>query len=101
MLSASHLTNIPSNEHIMLIYSSDDERNNAAVNYINNGLKGGYQCIYASVGAYDSKSSSSISNLSSKIDNYKENIKNGELRIVNFKPYYESALRRNLSPLKN
>jgi hypothetical protein len=43
----------------------------------------------------------SISNLSSKIDNYKENIKNGELRIVNFKPYYESALRRNLSPLKN
>jgi hypothetical protein len=101
MPSASHLTNIPSNEHIMLIYSSDDERNNAAINYINNGLKSGYQCIYASVGAYDSKSSSSISNLSSKIDNYKENIKNGELRIVNFKPYYESALRRNLSPLKN
>ena len=24
-----HLTNIPSNEHIMLLYSSDDERNNA------------------------------------------------------------------------
>ncbi len=39
MPSASHLTNIPLNEHIMLIYSSDDERNNAAVNYINNGLE--------------------------------------------------------------
>jgi hypothetical protein len=41
MSSTCHLTNIPSNEHIMLLYSSDDERNNAAVNYINKGLKSG------------------------------------------------------------
>ena len=85
---------------IILIYRRDDERNNAAINYINNGLKSGYQCIYASVGAYDSKSSSSISNLASKIDNYKENIENGELQIVNFKPYYESALHGDLAPFK-
>ena len=98
MSSTCHLTNIPSNEHIMLLYSSDDERNNAAVNYINNGLKSGHQCIYASINAYDSESSSNISNLSSKIDNYKENIENGELQIVDFKPYYESALHGNLSP---
>jgi CheY-like chemotaxis protein len=98
MSSTCHLTNIPSNEHIMLLYSSDDERNNAAVNYINNGLKSGYHCIYASINAYDSESSSNISNLSSKIDNYKENIENGELQIVNFKPYYESALHGDLYP---
>jgi CheY-like chemotaxis protein len=98
--TSSHLTNIPSNEHIMLLYSSDDERNNAAVNYINNGLKNGHQCIYASINAYDSESSSNISNLSSKIDNYKENIESGELQIVNFKPYYESALHGDLSPFK-
>jgi CheY-like chemotaxis protein len=95
-----HLTNIPSNEHIMLLYSSDDERNNAAVNYINNGLKSGYQCIYASINAYDSKSSSNISNLSSNIDNYKENIERDELRIVDFKPYYESALNVDFRPFK-
>jgi CheY-like chemotaxis protein len=82
----------------MLLYSSDDERNNAAVNYINNGLKSGHKCIYASIYAYDSESSSNISNLSFKIDNYKENIESGELQIVNFKPYYESALRDDLSP---
>ena len=76
----------------MLLYSSDAERNNAAASYINNGLKSGHQCIYASINAYDSKSSSNISNLSSNIDNYKENIERGELRIVDFKPYYESAL---------
>jgi CheY-like chemotaxis protein len=39
--------------------------------------------------------------LSSKIDNYKENIENGELKIVNFKPYYESALHGDLSPFNN
>jgi CheY-like chemotaxis protein len=99
MSSASRLTNIiPSNEHIMLLYNNDDERNNAAVNYINNGLKSGYHCIYASINAYDSKSSSNISNLSSKIDNYKENLESGELQIVDFKPYYESALHGDLSP---
>jgi CheY-like chemotaxis protein len=99
--SASHLTNISVNEHVMLLYSSDDERNNAAVNYINNGLKRGHKCIYASINAYDSESSSNISNLSSKIENYKENIESGELQIVNFKPYYESALHGDLSPFYN
>ena len=84
----------------MLIYNSDDERNNAAVNYINKGLKDGHHCIYASINAYDSESSSNISNLSSKIDNYKENIESGELRIINFKSYYESALHGDLSPFK-
>ena len=101
MSSSSSLTNIiPSNEHIMLLYSSDDERNNAAVNYINNGLKSGYHCIYASINAYDSKSSSNISNLSSNIDDYKENIERGELCIVDFKPHYESALNVDLRPFK-
>ena len=100
MSSSHHLTNIPSNEHIMLLYRSDDERNNAAVNYINKGLKSGYQCIYASINAYDSESSSSISNLSYKIDNYKENIERGELQIIDFKPYYESALNVDFRPFK-
>ena len=100
MSSTPHLTNIPSNEHIMLLYRSDDERSKTAVNYINNGLKSGHLCIYASVHAYDNTSSHSISNLSSKIDYYKENIESGELQIVNFKPYYESALMGDLSPFK-
>ena len=56
MSSTCHLTNIPSNEHIMLLYSRSDERNNAAVNYINNG------------------------NLSSKIEIIKK-----ILKVVNFK----------------
>ena len=34
MSTIPYLTNIPSNEHIMLLYSSDDEHNNAAVNIL-------------------------------------------------------------------
>jgi hypothetical protein len=41
-------------------------------------------CVYQ---CNDSETSSNISNLSSKIDNYKENIERDELRIVDFKPY--------------
>ena len=102
MSTTPHLTNIiPSNEHIMLLYSSDDERNNAAVNYINSGgLKSGYHWIYASINVYDSKNLSNISNLSTKIDNYKENIERDELRIVDFKPYYKSALNVDFRPFK-
>jgi hypothetical protein len=100
MSTTPHLTNIASNEHIMLLYSNDDERNNVAVNYINNGLKSGYHSIYASINAYDSKSSSNISNLSSNIDNYKENIERDDLRIVDFKPYYKSALNVDFRPFK-
>jgi CheY-like chemotaxis protein len=84
----------------MVIYNNENERNDAAVNYINDGLKKGFHCIYASVGAYDSESRSSISNLSFDIDNYKENIERGELRIVDFKPYYESALNADFRPFK-
>ncbi|MGZ5470384.1 MAG: MEDS domain-containing protein [Nitrososphaeraceae archaeon] len=100
MSSTYTLTNVPSNEHVMVLYNNDDDRNNAAVNYINNGLKNGFHCIYASVYAYDSKSSSNISNLSSNIDNYKENIERDELRIVDFKPYYESALNVDFCTFK-
>jgi hypothetical protein len=66
----------------MLLYSSDDERNNAAVNYINNGFKSGYQCIYASINANDSKSSSNLLNLSSKIYSYKENIESSNYKLL-------------------
>lgn len=99
--ASSSINSIPLNEHVMLLYNDDHERNNAAINYLNEGLKKGYHCIYASIDAYDSKSSSNISALSSKIDNYKENIENGDLQIVDFKSYYESALHLDLTPFKN
>jgi CheY-like chemotaxis protein len=97
---SSTLTNVPLNEHVIVLYNNDDDRNYGIVNYINEGLKKGFHCIYAFVGACDSKSSSSILNFSSNIDNYRENVERGELHIIDFKPYYDSALRVDFHPFK-
>lgn len=43
--------------------------------------------------------SSHLSKLSSKITDYKQNIESGNLKIVNFRPHYESALKGDLTPL--
>ena len=39
MSLSSNLTNMPSNEHIILLYNNENDRNHAAVNFINKGLK--------------------------------------------------------------
>ena len=94
------LTNVSSNEHIMVLYKNDDDRKYGIVKYINEGLKKGVQCIYAFVDVCESKSNSILSTISSNIDNYKENIESGELCIVDFKLYYESALNADFRPFK-
>jgi len=100
MSSIFNVTTGPFNEHVMILYNNDDDRNNGAVNLINEGLKNGFHCIYASVQAYDSARRSNISNLSSRIIRYKENIEKNELCIVDFKPYYKSALNIDFRPFK-
>ncbi|HEX5187514.1 MAG TPA: response regulator [Nitrososphaeraceae archaeon] len=94
------LTNVSSNEHIMILYKNDDDRKYGVVKYINEGLKNGVQCIYAFVDVCKSKSNSILSTLSSNIDNYKENIERGELCIVDFKLYYDSVLNADFRPFK-
>jgi hypothetical protein len=64
MSSTFNFTTDASNEHIMILYNNDDDRNNVAVNLINEGLKNEFHCIYASVHAYDSENKSNVSNLS-------------------------------------
>jgi len=100
MSSIFNVTTRPFNEHVMILYNNDDDRNKAAVNLINEGLKNGFHCIYASVQAHDSARRSNISNLSSRIIRYKENIEKNELCIVDFKPYYKSALNIDFRPFK-
>lgn len=57
-------------EHVMLLYNSDDERNSAAADYINEGLADGQLCVYASVGALDRTSKWHNSRISPKITDY-------------------------------
>jgi hypothetical protein len=67
----------------VLLYENNSERDLATIDYINQGLKEDRLCIYASVNAYDR---SNLYKILSKIKDYKENIKKGNLLIINLKP---------------
>ncbi len=85
----------------MLLYGKDEDRTEAAAHWINQALEEDQLCIYASVYAFDKFNISSITNLSTKIKNYQEHVDNNNLQIINFRPYYESALGRNLVLFEN
>lgn len=90
--------NASSGQHVMLLYDDDDERNISATDYINEGLRRNCFCIYASVHANDKLQ---MSKISSRIANYKENIDNGNLLIVNFESFYKYSLSGDLSPFQD
>jgi hypothetical protein len=85
------------NQHIMLLYEDKNKCNNIIIDYINESLKNGCLCIYASVDLDNSKNISLIDSLSFRIINYEENIQNENLQFINFKPYYELALKGDLT----
>jgi CheY-like chemotaxis protein len=97
------MINLSRNQHVMLLYENNFNRDLASIKYINQGLKEKQLCIYASVNTYDTTSSSSsphLTKMSAQIEDYKENINKRNLLIVNLKPFYDSALARDLTPFE-
>ena len=84
-------------KHAVLLYKTNSERETATQDYINQGLKENRLCIYASVDAYDQLH---LSRISSKIIDFKENIYKRNLLIVNLKPFYDCALKGDLTPFE-
>jgi hypothetical protein len=84
-------------KHVMLLYENNSERDNVTIDYINQGLKENQLCVYASVNAYGRWN---LSNVSSKIKDYKENINKRNLLIINLRPFYNSALTGDLTPFE-
>jgi CheY-like chemotaxis protein len=82
-------------EHVMLLCNDQKECDHAAIDSIKEGLKAGQLCIYASVFNGDKLH---LDGIASKITNYSENIEKGNLVIVDFLPFYESAERSDLAP---
>jgi CheY-like chemotaxis protein len=82
----------------MLLCKNESERASAAVHYLNRGLEEDEFCIYASVHAYDNNSITSMSSMSSKTTDFEQNLATANLRVIDFKPYYESALVGDLKP---
>lgn len=91
--SLSQSINALHNGHIMLLYEDNYKLNIIIIEYINEWLKNGYLCIYASVDIGNFKGISLIDTLPSRIINYEENIRNGNIQFINLKPSYESVLK--------
>jgi hypothetical protein len=85
------------NQHVMLLYHNNSDRNLASINYINQGLKEKQLCVYASV---DATNSSHLRKISLQINNYNDNINKRNLVIVDLKPFYDSALVGDLTPFE-
>jgi CheY-like chemotaxis protein len=78
----------------MLLCNNQNECDSAAVDSINEGLRAGQLCIYASVFNGDK---SHLNKISPKILNYQENIDKANLVMINFLPFYKSAKASNLA----
>ena len=91
---------ISDGKHVMLMYRNEEDRAQAAAYWINHGLQQGAVCIYASVHALDQSHPLGIGKLCNKIKDCRENIHNKNLKIVDFRPHFSSALTGNLFPFE-
>ena len=80
--------------HLMLLYDDEDDRNSAEIQCINKALAEGQYCIYATVNSSDGDF---LSRLTRLIPNYDKHVEEGNLEIVNFMPFYESAAKGDLT----
>jgi CRISPR/Cas system-associated endoribonuclease Cas2 len=100
LLSITNRYNIiddpPNNEHILLLYNNEDERDKLAAKYINEGLNRGQLCVYASVMNPDTRSLNDT--LKARITDFENNIKEGNLLLVKLSPHYVGALAGDLEP---
>ena len=86
----------PINEHILLLYDNEDERDKLAAEYINEGLKRGQLFAYASVMNPDIRTLNNT--LKSRIVDFENNIREGNLLLVKLSTHYVGALAGNLEP---
>lgn len=86
----------PINEHIVLLYDNEYERDKLVAEYINEGLKRGQLCAYASVMNPDIRTLNNT--LKSRIVDFDNNIREGNLLLVKLSTHYVGALTGNLEP---
>ena len=81
-----------------MTYESREVLNHAIAIYINEGLRRGQFCVYATVYYRDEDH---IENFSTLIDNYKENVEKGNLLIVDLAPFYIASLVGDMKPFED
>lgn len=85
-------------QHLMLLYRDAKERNDAAIDQINQALKNGHLAVYASVLANDPVH---MEKFSSNIPDFREHVEQGNLLVVRLHSFYERVLTGSLEPFED
>lgn len=85
---------VSSKHHLALLYESEDERSLAELQCIRQALAQDQFCIYASVDMHDQDS---FDKFASSVPSFDAHVQKGDLLVIDFKPFYDSALAGDLS----
>ena len=96
-LDSTKLLQASERQHLMLLYKDEGIRNATEIDCINEGLRQGQFCIFASVDVQDKDF---MSRFAARIHDYDKHLKDGNLLIVNFMPFYASASKVDLTLFK-
>jgi hypothetical protein len=84
-------------KHQAFLYDNEQQRDDAITKFINEGLDRGQLCIYGTIHLTDKEY---FKTMSSRITDYEENVKKGNLIVIDFLPFYIAALKKDLIPYK-
>lgn len=82
---------------MVLLYDDEHQRDEVILRFINEGLKAGQLCIYGTIFV---RHTEYFRSLCSRIWDYEENVKNGNLLVVDFAPFYIAAMSNDLAPFQ-
>ena len=80
---------------MILFYDDEQQRDREILRFINEGLESGHLCIYGTIYTRDEEY---FQSLCSQITNYEDNVKKGNLLVVDFAPFYIAAMSNDLAP---
>jgi hypothetical protein len=84
-------------KHYSVLYDDESDKDEYVVQFLNEGLKSNELCIYGSIRLGDS---GYIQRISSKINNYEDNLVKGNLIFVDLSRHYIGALTNNFVHFK-
>ena len=85
----------PKHGHIAVLYDNEDYRDTLVTDYINEGLKRRQLCVYASIRCHNDVH---LKKIKSRIIDFDNNTKDGNLLVIDLSLYYVAALTNNLNP---
>lgn len=85
------------NKHVMLVYEDRNKLDELVYAFLNEGLKRKQFCVYASVNLDHSAYEKVLLN----INEFADHVMNGNLLMVDLKPYLPSTMEHDLTPFKS